>query len=75
MYVGNKKNPIAVGKKSELLANLDKEFYLLLEDAYNHRTGFKKISADDKRLPCAYIVATRYLVLELMRDYGQNGCF
>lgn len=75
MFIGDKKNPIAIGKKSELLANLDEEFYLLLREATNHFTGFKKISSDDKELPYAYIEATRYLVLELMRYYGNNGGF
>lgn len=73
MFVGDKKNPIAIGKKIELLSNLDWEFNLLLNDAYNHFTGFKKISADDENLSEAYISATRYLVLELIREYGQNG--
>lgn len=75
MFVGDKKNPIAFGKKIELLANLDGEFNLLLDDAYSHISGFRKISADNFELSEAYIVATRYLVLELMREYGQNGKF
>ena len=75
MFVGDKKRPIAFGKKIELLANLDGEFNLLLDDAYNHLSGFKKISANNPNLSEAYLTATRYLVLELMRDYGQNGKF
>lgn len=75
MFIGDKKNPIAFGKKIELLANLDGEFNLLLDDAYNHLSGFRKISADDPNLSEAYLAATRLLVLELMREYGQNGKF
>lgn len=75
MYVGDKKNPIAFGNKMELLSNLDSEFCSLLDDALNHLSGFKKISADDLDLSEAYIIATRYLVLELMREYGANGQF
>lgn len=75
MFIGDKKNPIAVGKKGELLANLDEEFNLLLNDAYDHLSGFNKISSADTELSEGYIVATRYLVLELMREYGKNGQF
>ena len=75
MFIGDKKNPIAFGKKIELLANLDGEFNLLLDDAYNHLSGFRKISADDPNLSEAYLAATRLLVLELMREYGQYGKF
>ena len=74
MFVGDKKNPIAFGKKIELLASLDEEFYLLLDDAYNHFTGFKRINIDDDWSD-AYIVATRYLVLGLIGDYGQSVKF
>lgn len=74
MFIGDKKNPMYVGKKGELLAELDWEFFLLLGDALNHLSGFSKISISDN-FSDAYIVATRYLVLELMRDYGQNGGF
>lgn len=70
MFVGDKRNPIAVGKKWELLANLDEEFYLLLDDALNHIAGFKRISIDDKRLSDAYLCATRFLVLKLMQEYN-----
>lgn len=70
MYVGDKKNPIAIDKKWKLLANLDEEFYILLDDAYNHLTGFKKISIDDRTLSDAYLCATRYLVLKLMQEYN-----
>jgi hypothetical protein len=31
MYVGDKKNPIAIDKKWKLLANLDEEFYEMLD--------------------------------------------
>jgi hypothetical protein len=75
MFVGDKKNPIAIGKKIELLANLDDEFNLLLDDAYNHLSGFKKISADDPELSEGYIVATRYLVLTLMKEYNTSVGF
>lgn len=76
MFVGDKKNPIAIGKKTELLANnLDREFYYLLDEALNHLSGFSKISSDDPNLSEAYIASTRYLVLELMKEYGKNGQF
>jgi hypothetical protein len=75
MYVGDKKNPIAFGTKMELLSNLDSEFCYLLDDALNHLSGFKKISADNLDLSESYIIATRYLVLELMREYGSSGQF
>jgi|GEM_PF-3495868 len=75
MFIGDKKNPIACGKKLELLSNLDWEFCSLLDDALNHLSSFKRISADDLTLSEGYIVATRYLVLELMREYGANGQF
>lgn len=69
--VGDKKNPIAIGKKGELITeNLDTEFYEMLDDAYNHISGFRKISADDETLSEGYIYATRYLVLNIMREYG-----
>lgn len=69
MFIGDKKNPIAIAKKGELLAYLDEEFYQLLDDAYMHLSGFKRINADDF-LSEAYIYATRYLVLQLMQEYG-----
>lgn len=75
MYIGDKKRPYEIDKKWKLLANLDEEFLELLDDAYNHITGFKRINADDESLSDGYIYATRYLVLELMREYGQNGLF
>ena len=75
MFAGDKKKPIAFGKKIELLANLDEEFYALLDDAFNHFTGFKKISADDETVSEAYLTAVRYLVLELIGEYGKNGLF
>jgi len=71
MFVGDKKNPIAFGKKGELITkNLDAEFYEMLDDAYNHVSGFRKISADDTTLSTGYIYATRYLVLNIMREYS-----
>lgn len=74
MFVGDKKNPIAYGKKWELLANLDEEFYALLDDAYNHISGFKKITLDDG-FSDGYIYATRYLVLQIMKEYGIGKLF
>ena len=73
MFIGDKKNPIAADKKWKLLSNLDEEFFQLLDDAYNHISGFKKINIDDDKLSYGYVYATRYLVLELMRDYSFNG--
>lgn len=73
MFIGDKKNPIATDKKWKLLSNLDEEFFQLLDDAYNHISGFKKINFDDDKLSYGYVYATRYLVLELMRDYSFNG--
>lgn len=70
MFVGDKKNPIAIDKKWKLLKNLDDEFYEMLDDAYNHIAGFKKISIDDTSLSPAYLCATRYLVLKLMQEYN-----
>lgn len=71
MFVGDKKNPLIFGRKGQLLADyLDEEFYALLDDAYMHISGFRKISADDENLTEAYIYSTRYLVLYLMQDYG-----
>jgi len=71
MFVGDKKNPIAFGKKGELIAeNLDYEFYEMLDDAYNHVSGFRKISADDETLSIGYVYATRYLVLCIMGEYS-----
>lgn len=75
MFVGDKKNPIAIDKKGQLLANLDEEFYQLLDDAYMHISGFRKISADDETLTSGYIYATRYLVLQLMQEYNGGKCF
>ena len=75
MFLGDKKDPLIVGKKIELLANLDGEFSMLMDDALSHLSGFGKISMDDMELSEAYLYATRYLVLELMREYGQNGIF
>ena len=46
------------------------EFYEMLDDAYNHIAGFKKISIDDTSLSPAYLCATRYLVLKLMQEYN-----
>ena len=70
-FIGDKKNPIAIGKKGELIVNnLDEEFYEMLDDAYNHVAGFCKISSDDPKLTVGYIYATRYLVLNIMREYG-----
>lgn len=74
MFIGEKKNPMYFGKKGELLAELNWEFFSLLDDALNHLSGFNKISIHDDYSE-AYIVATRYLVLELMREYGNNGGF
>lgn len=69
--VGDKKNPIAIGKKGELITNnLDADFYEMLDDAYNHVAGFCKISADDPTLSIGYIYAVRYLVLNIVREYG-----
>ena len=69
--VGDKKDPIAIGKKGDLIVeNLDREFYEMLDDAYNHLSGFRTISADDPTLTIGYIYATRYLVLNIMREYG-----
>lgn len=73
MFLGDKKNPLIIDKKWKLLANLDEEFYQLLDDAYNHLTGFKNISADDENLSLGYIYATRYLVLKLMQEYGVSA--
>jgi len=75
MMVGDKNNPIAFGRKSELLDNLDEEFYLLLKDAGSHFVGFKKISDDDINLPEAYIEATKYLVFKLIEEYRTNVGF
>lgn len=74
MFIGDKKNPLYFGKKGDFIALMDSEFYSLYDDALSHLAGFKKISIDGDYSD-AYIVATRYLVLELMREYGQNGCF
>lgn len=68
MFIGDKKKPIAIMKKRKLLTYLDEEFYILLDDAYNHISGFKKISFDDLTLSEAYLYATRYLVLKLMQE-------
>ena len=73
MFIGDKKNPIAADKKWKLLSNSDEEFFQLLDDAYNHISRFKKINFDDDKLSYGYVYATRYLVLELMRDYSSNG--
>lgn len=72
MFIGDKKKPMYIGKKGEFLEELDAEFDTLLDDAYSHISGFKTISADDEYTD-GYIVATRYLVLELMREYSSNG--
>lgn len=71
--IGDKKNPIAVDKKWKLLANLDEEFFQLLDDAYNHFTGFKKIDFDDDNLGYGYLYAVRYLVLCLIKEYNYVG--
>lgn len=73
MFIGDKKKPITIDRKWKLLSNLDEEFFQLLDDAYNHISGFKKINFDDENLSYGYIYATRYLVLELMREYSLNG--
>jgi hypothetical protein len=73
MFIGDKKKPITIDRKWKLLSNLDEEFFQLLDDAYNHISGFKKIKFDDENLSYGYIYATRYLVLELMREYSFNG--
>ena len=72
MYVGDKKNPLAIDKKGKLLANLDEEFYQLLDDAYMHISGFMRISVDKMNIEYseAYIYAVRYLVLQLQREYN-----
>lgn len=75
MFLGDKKNPIVIDKKWKLLLNLDEEFYTLLDDAYNHLAGFKRISSDDETLSSGYIAATRYLVLMLMREYNLGKIF
>lgn len=74
MFVGDKKNPIAIDKKGKLLANLDEEFYQILDDAYMHVSGFMRISVDDIYIKYseAYIYATRYLVLQLQREYSSG---
>ena len=70
MFVGDKKKPFAIDKKWKLLAELDEEFYSMLDDAYNHLAGFKTICVDDLKFSDGYIAATRYLVLKLMQEYG-----
>ena len=38
-FLGDAKNPIAIGKKKDLWANLDAEFYSILDEAFWINTG------------------------------------
>ena len=57
-FLGDVKNPIAVGKKRDLWANLDEEFYSILELWRWHRAGLLNINT----LPYPTAVGIRYLV-------------
>ena len=57
-FLGDVKNPIAIGKKKDLWANLDEEFYSILELWRWFRAGLLNINS----LPYPTAVGIRYLV-------------
>lgn len=56
-FLGDVKNPVAVGKKRDLWANLDDEFFQILDLWRWHRTKLLKL----KSLPYEKAVGIRYL--------------
>lgn len=57
-FLGDVKNPIAVGKKRDLWANLDEEFYSILELWRWFRAGLININ----NLPYPIALGIRYFV-------------
>ena len=62
------KTPVAIGRKKDLWANLDDEFFRILELWRWHRAGLLKIAA----LPYEKAVGIRYLI-EV--DYANSRVF
>lgn len=71
-FLGDVKNPIAVGKKRDLWANLDEEFYSILELWRWHRAGLIDINL----LPYEIAIGIRYLVeVDLAESKGIINAF
>jgi len=65
IFLGDVKRPTAIGKKKDLWANLDSDFYDILELWRWHRAGLLKIAS----LPYEKAVGIRYLI-EV--DFAEN---
>lgn len=57
-FLGDVKNPVAVGKKRDLWANLDEEFFQILDLWRWHRAELLKLNS----LPYEKAVGIRYLI-------------
>lgn len=61
MFVGEDfQNAIAIGTKEEIYANLDNDFFLILELWRWFKTGLMKLTLDD--IPYWQAIGIRYLV-------------
>ena len=71
-FLGDVKNPIAIGKKKDLWANLDEEFYRIHELWRWHRAGL----IDINHLPYEIAIGIRYLVeVDLAESKGIINAF
>lgn len=57
-FLGDVKNPVAIGKKKDLWANLDEEFFQILDLWRWHRAELLKLNS----LPYEKAVGIRYLI-------------
>lgn len=57
-FLGDVKNPVAIGKKKDLWANLDEEFFQILDLWRWHRAELLKLNT----LPYEKAVGIRYLI-------------
>ncbi|PNX49892.1 MAG: hypothetical protein BV457_00195 [Thermoplasmata archaeon M9B1D] len=58
-FLGDVKNPVAIGKKKDLWKNLDNEFYEVFEIWRWFRIGMLKLNIQD--LPCNIAIGIRTL--------------